>query len=89
MSKQLQLDIQYSEILAYINNFLRQDGYRINFHYNRHLTGILISDEKGKYLFYLNENNRKDYYFKKTVSDKMQRGIKYPDIIKRIGSIKE
>lgn len=65
MSKQLQLDIQYSEILVYINNFLRQDGYLVNFHYNRHLTGILISDEKGKYLFYLNENNREDYCFKK------------------------
>lgn len=88
-SKQLRLDIQYSEILAYINNFLRQDGYRVNFHYNRYLTGILISDEKGKYLLYLNENNREDYCFKKTVSDKMQRGLKYPDIIKRIESIKE
>ena len=47
------------------------------------------SDEKGKYLFYLNENNREDYCFKKTVSDKMQRELKYPDIIKRIESIKE
>ena len=48
-SKQLQLDIQYSEILAYINNFLRQDGYRVNFHYNRYLTGILMAT--SKYLF--------------------------------------
>ena len=65
-TEQLHLELKFSVILFYINNFLKKDGYFINFYFRKDKNNLYIEDKQRNLLFMLNNDNLSDYCFKES-----------------------